>query len=323
MNKKLVIGILVFILLGAAAGYKLLNKRPDGITATGTIEVTRVDITPKTNGYITGLSIIAGDRVTAGQTIVTIDRPDLKASLLRDQAALDKALAQLRDLEKGSRSQEIQEAAAAVSSGQSSYEKASEDLRRYQTLYQQGAISRQQLDAAQSAADVAQSSLVQAQAKLSLAREGNREDTITAQRLEVERSKAVVDASRSLLADTIVTAPLSGLVLTKNYENGEYVNAGSAIATIGNMEDSWVKIYIPSTQLGLIKIGQPAVIRVDSFPDRTFSGEIKEISQNSEYTPRQSLTENERANMVFAVKVKINNAEGILKPGMPADVVLK
>jgi HlyD family secretion protein len=158
---------------------------------------------------------------------------------------------------------------------------------------------------------------------LSLADEGNRPDTIEAQRLEVARSKAVLAMARTQMADTIVSIPQQGVVLTKNFEKGEFVNAGSAIATVGDLQDCWVKIYVPSTQLGLIKIGQPALIKIDSYPGKTFSGEIKEISQNAEFTPRQSLTQNERANMVYAVKVQINNTEDVLKPGMPADVVIK
>jgi HlyD family secretion protein len=89
------------------------------------------------------------------------------------------------------------------------------------------------------------------------------------------------------------------------------------------MTDCWVKVYVPSTHLGLISVGQAANVKVDSFPGRVFSGVIKEISQNAEFTPRQSITQSERANLVFAVKVQVDNSEGILKPGMPADVVLK
>ena len=121
----------------------------------------------------------------------------------------------------------------------------------------------------------------------------------------------------------LIASPLDGLVLTKNFEDGEYVNAGAAIATVGNMQDCWVKIYVASTQLGQIKVGQQTDVMIDSFPGKVFSGTIKEISQNAEFTPRQSITQRERANQVFAVKVQIDNSDDSLKPGMPADVVIK
>ena len=95
------------------------------------------------------------------------------------------------------------------------------------------------------------------------------------------------------------------------------------MVTIGNMSDCWVKIYVSSTQLGLVHVGQDADIKVDSFPKQTFHGIVKEIGQSAEFTPRQTITQKERANMVFYVKVQIDNTNMPLKPGMPADVVLK
>lgn len=323
MNKKMVITVIVFLALIGLAFYKINSRHVVGVAATGTIEVTRADITPKTSGYLTGLTIEAGDRVNPGQIIVAIDRPDLAANVAANAAALAKAAVQLKDMEAGARSQELDESRSSLASARSVYDNAKDDLVRYETLYQQNAISKQSLDAARSAADVAYQSFQAASSRLSLLQEGNRPDEIAAARLEVERSQAVLDASRVLLNDTVVTSPLNGLILTKNYENGEYVNAGSAIATVADMDDCWVKIYIPSTQLGLITVGQTAQVKIDSYPDRTFSGQIKEISQSSEYTPRQSLSQNERANMVFKVKVKVDNGGGLLKPGMPADVVIK
>lgn len=324
MDKRRLLAVgLLFLVLAGLAGYKLYMRTEEGITATGTVEVTKVDLMPKVSGYLNGLTLQEGDRVQTGQEIVRIVRPDLEAQVLRDAAALEKAAVQLSDLEKGPRIQEREQAHANLAAAQSVYDKAQSDYERYQALYQSSAISRQQLDVAKSAYEVAYNSLVAAQAQQNLIEEGNRPDTIAAQQLEVERSKAVLAASRTAVADTLVISPLSGLVLTKNYENGEYVNAGSPIATIANMDDCWIKIYVPSPQIGLIQIGQAAEVKVDAFPNRVFSGSIKEISQNAEFTPRQSITARERANMVFAVKIKIDNTEGILKPGMPADVVLK
>lgn len=324
MNKaKIAIFMLILTLAVGAAGYKLYNRQQTGITATGTIEVTRADITAKVGGYITSLAIKEGDRVEAGQTVLHVARPDLKAQLLRDEAALIKAEVQLRDLEKGARSQELNQASAAAESAQAVFEKAKTDLDRYQALFDESAISAQQIAAARSSYEVAKGSFRSAKAQLELLAEGNRPDTIEAQRLEVERNKAIVEASRTQVADTVIMSPLSGLVLAKNFEEGEYVNPGTPIATIGNMSDCWVKIYVSSAQLGQIRVGQETKVMIDSFPNEVFAGTIKEISQNAEFTPRQSITQRERANLVFAVKVSLPNQAGKLKPGMPADVVIK
>lgn len=324
MKKKLLFAVLIITaMIGVFWGSKWFQGREEGIKATGTIEITRFDVAPKVNGYLAELSIKQGDKVVTNQILARISRPDLEAQVLRDEAALQKAEVQLQDLAKGSRSQELAEAAANVAAAQSTYHKAQADFARYSELYLRGAVSQQQLEAAKVDYETTQKTLEAAQARRSLVEEGNRPDTVEAQRLEVTRSKAILELGKTQLADTVISSPGTGLVISKNFEQGEFVNAGSAIATIGDLQDCWVKIYIPSTQLGMIAIGQSASIKVDSFPERVFSGEIKEISQNAEFMPRQSLTQKERANMVFAVKVRINNAEGVLKPGMPADVVLQ
>jgi HlyD family secretion protein len=325
MHKKVMLGALVIVLMVAVVllGTRWFRGQEEGIKATGSIEVTRYDIAPKVSGYLTELSIGKGDKVIQGQLVARISRPDLAAQVLRDGAALQKAQVQLQDLEKGARNQERVELTAVVAAARAVYSKAKLDLERYTDLRAQGAIAQQQLDAAQVAFLTAENSMMAAQARYSLVEEGNRPDVLEAQRLEVTRNKAIVELGRAQLADTEISSPGTGLVQAKNFEQGEFVNAGAAIATIGVLEDCWVKIYIPSTQLGLIKVGQLASIQVDSFPGRVFSGEIKEINQNAEFTPRQSLTQKERANMVFAVKVRVNNADGMLKPGMPADVVIK
>ena len=320
---KIVVIVLVALFVIGAAGYKLYGRSEQGITATGTIEVTKTDITSKVGGYLVELKVREGDAVNKGYLVAMIDRPDLKAQLWRDEAALSKARAQLRDLEQGARSQELQEAAANLAAAKSQAVKAQSDFNRYSTLFREGAISTQQLDASRSAHEVAANALTAAQSRYSLLLSGNRPETIVAQRLEVERSEAVLAASRTQVADLEVNSPLAGRVLSKNYERGEYVNAGAAIATIGDMNDCWVKIYVSTEQLGKIRLGQAASVKIDAYPDKTFRGEIKEISQNAEYTPRQSITQRERANMVFAVKVKLDNPAETMKPGLPADVVLE
>lgn len=322
VNKKIVAALVTVCLIAGGAAYKLWPADNKKLKATGTVEVTRADAMPKANGYLSDLKVKAGDPVQAGQVIARITRTDWEAQIVRDEAALARAEAQLRDLEAGSRRQERQELAANVTSAQSVYDKSLADLKRYQTLYDKGAVSAQQLDTAQSELDVAYNKLVAAKERLSLVEAGTRPETIEAQRLEVERSKAVLTASRSLLEDTIIKSPISGMILSKNYENGEYVNPGAAVITVGDMLDCWVKIYIPSTHLGQIAVGTQAEVKVDSFPGRIFPGTVQEIAQQAEFTPRQSITPSERANLVFAVKVKVDNSQGILKPGMPADVIL-
>lgn len=318
----LAISVVVIVAIGAT-GYKLYGHTEKNITATGTIEVTKTDVTPKVGGYLVERNFQAGDLVKSGQILARIDRPDLKAQLERDEAALAKARAQLLDLEQGARVQELQEGAANLAAARAQAIKAKNDFERYSRLFREQAISAQQLDSFRSANEVAASMLLAAQSRYSLLQAGSRPETIEAQRMEVDRSLAVLLISRTQMQDTVVLSPLSGRVLSKNYEKGEYVNAGASIATIGDMQDCWVKIYVSTAQLGKIHLGQVVRIKIDAYPDKIFQGKIKEINQNGEYTPRQSITQQERANMVFGVKVMVDNLDEIMKPGLPADVVLE
>lgn len=322
MNKKLAILLVVVVLIFSGVAYKLSSRQSTGITATGTVEITRVDITPRLSGYIKDLKLDTGDKIQSKITLFEIDRQDLSAQILSDQANLAKSEALLADIIKGARPQEREEAASNMASAESVFVKARNDYNRLLELFIGGAISQQQLDMARSNFEVAKNSFAVARARLDLVEEGTRPDQIEAQKKTVEQLSAVLTANKTILADTKISSPISGIVLSKNFENGEYVNAGSSVLTVANLEDCWIKIYISSNQLGLIQLGQAAKIKVDSFPDKIFVGKIKEISSNAEFTPRQSITERERANLVFAVKVKVDNEKLLLKPGMPADVIL-
>lgn len=316
--------LLIFLLLLILTIYAVreyYTQQESANVFTGTIEVTKADITSKTSGYMNELLFKEGDFLTKNDLVAHIDRQDVTAALLRDTASLKKAQAQLLDLEKGARPAEIREAAANTTAAQAAFDKSARDYTRANQLYSSGAIAKQQLDDALASYDAAAAQLHALQEKEQLVQAGNREDQITAAREEVARSQAVLTASKASADDLAVYSPLTGFILTKNYEPGEYIAAGAPIATIADLSDCWVKVYISSAELGRIKIGSTATVKVDAFPDRSFTGSIREISDTAEYTPRQSITKNERANMVFAVKVAIDNTENIMKPGMPADVI--
>lgn len=318
------IGLVLVMLIGAGVYfyYNLYSKQAK-ITATGTIEVTTADITPKVGGYLAELSIIEGDKVHSGQRVARVDRNDLALQVAQNEGALKKVMYQLTDLKKGARPQEIDQVRAKLSAAEAAYVKAQADFERASDLFADRAIAAQQFDAAKASRDIARGEVVALQNTLSLLEEGTRADQISAQQEEVERSRYLLDISKTLLADTIITSPLTGVIVSKNYENREYVNPGAAIATVLDLDDCWVKIYISSKQIGTLKVGQAAEVLVDAFPGKIFTGVIKEVGTRAEFTPHNMLTQNERAVQVFAVKVKIDNAEGILKPGMPADVVIK
>jgi HlyD family secretion protein len=109
------------------------------------------------------------------------------------------------------------------------------------------------------------------------------------------------------------------VVLLQNVESGEVVNPGTPVVTVGDIDALWMNVYIPETRTGLVKLGQPVRVSVDSFPGEAFMGSVTFISSESEFTPKTIQTEEERVKLVYRVKVSLENTQQKLKPGMPAD----
>ena len=118
----------------------------------------------------------------------------------------------------------------------------------------------------------------------------------------------------------MIYSPVSGVILRKNNEVGETIAAGVPVYTIGDLDNPWVKVYVKEDKLGLVKLGQSAEVKTDTFPDKKYEGKITYISSEAEFTPKNVQTQEERVKLVFGVKVSVKNINDELKPGMPADV---
>ncbi|HSA78833.1 MAG TPA: efflux RND transporter periplasmic adaptor subunit [Nitrospirota bacterium] len=183
---------------------------------------------------------------------------------------------------------------ASVQNAEAQYEKTRKDLERYTVLYRDGVVSTQQMDSAKAAYDVAVSQL--------------------------RLSRAALKTAEVRFKDAVIYAPLNGVVIRKNVEEGETVGAGTAVFTIGDLENPWIKVYVKEDKLGLVKLGQKAEIRVDTYPMKSYEGTVTYISSEAEFTPKNVQTQEERVKLVFGVKVSVKNQNDELKPGMPADV---
>jgi HlyD family secretion protein len=125
--------------------------------------------------------------------------------------------------------------------------------------------------------------------------------------------------AESHLSYATLSSPVAGVVLSKNIEPGEFVAAGTPIVTVGNLQDMWLRAYIPGPDLGLVKLGQPVAVRTDSYPGKTYQGHVSFISSEAEFTPKTVQTNRERVKLVYRIKITIDNPNQELKPGMPAD----
>jgi HlyD family secretion protein len=320
LRKIAPLALAVVIFGGALIALSLArNSARRILEGTGTIEATEVRVGSKVVGRIERLLVREGETVEAGKVIARLESAEYAAAVDRDRASVAKAEAQLAELLAGAREQEIKEARAAVAQAAANLEKARLDWERYQELYAEGAISSLERDAALNRHQVAQEQHRAAQERLNLHLAGARAEAIEAARWEVARAKAALSASMVTLGDTVIRAPISGIVLTKASEEGETVLVGTPVVVMIDPQDIWLRVYIAESDIGRVRLGQSARISVDSFPDRSFPGKVTEISTRAEFTPKNVQTKKERVYLVFGVKITLENPEGLLKPGMPAD----
>lgn len=209
------------------------------------------------------------------------------------------------------------------------YDQALAELRAAQKEYNAflNSGSRQDILDARGLVAVAQQRYDAAYAQLlSLQTGANSPEVASARRALEQAGSAVTQAEANLalidaqIAELTITAPMDGVILTRNVEPGEFVAPGATVFTIAQLDDLTITVYVPEDRYGEIALGQQAEVRVDSFPDQAFAATVVHIADQAEFTPRNVQTVEGRSSTVYAVKLKVNDTEGKLKPGMPADV---
>jgi len=322
--------IRVLLGLGAVAlvvAVLVVAIRRDGaegaIVASGTVEITEATLGFQRPGRIERLDVREGDVVAAGQEIAALDRSELLAE--RQVAASQRAgaAARLAELEAGSRSEEIAQAREALRAAVERAANAAREAERARRLFEGGAISERQRDAAATALGITGADRAAAAERLALVETGPRSEQIAAQRAVVAQAAASLARVDAALDLAVIRAPFAGRVTLRHREPGETVSAGAPVVSVSDQADRWVRIYVRGDEVGRLALGQPAEITADAFPTRTYGGEVIYISDEAEFTPRTVQTTEERVKLVYRVKVRITGDPGFdLKPGLPADVRL-
>jgi len=242
----------------------------------------------------------------------------------------------------------ITEAQAAVHQAAAAASVAAANEKRAHDLYAKGYTSAQSVDDAVSTNRQAQAQLRSAQAQLAAAQSGSvpqgvaaarqnyesalanaqlvaagtRPDQIAQAQAAVETARAGVQAAKARLVEMTVRAPAEGIVNGLSLRVGDLVPAGAAVATIDEFKDPYVYIYVPQSKLGQVQVGQNVSVRSDAFPGRMFEGRVEAIDQTAQFTPRDVQTAEDRANLVFGVKVRVHDPDRGLRGGTTAEVSL-
>jgi len=294
----IVVGLLVWLVLRA-------DHDGNDRVYSGTIEARDASIGSLLGGRVAEVFVDEGDSVRAGQTLVRFDSYTLAPQIKEQEARVAQMRANLERVLKGPRREEVER--ARVASEQAETERA-----RQETLLKQGVGVQSTYDAA--AADAA--------AKLEAYREllnGSRPEDKQQAGAQLAEEEGKLDVLRRQLAETEVRAPASGYIQTMDLRPGDMIAPDQPIAVLLESDQLWVRVFVPETGLGLIKVGEPVDVFIDTFPKRAFKAHVQSVSDRAEYTPRNVQTPEQREDQVFAVRLRLEPAPE-LKAGMTATV---
>lgn len=311
--KRLLAGVLLSLAASACGD----SAHSAHVVASGHIEATDVRVATKVRGRLLQRPVDEGDVVALGQLIGVVDTVDAELSLREVSAQRDQADAQLRLRVAGSRREDIAELAGRVESANAELSGAEKELTRQENLVAQGVTTAKTRDDALARRDALKGQVESTRQVLARAKAGSRDQEIEAARAARDAADARIAQLKQQIADATIVSPIAGLVTEKIAEAGELLSAGAPIVVITDLARPWLTVYVAEPELGKIRLGAPAEIVTDGREKR--QGKVIYIASTAEFTPKNVQTRDERVKLVFRVKVGLDNADGLFKPGMPAE----
>ena len=360
-RKRILILLAAAAVLTATVLYAGWFRRDTALQGSGTVEARNIRVGSKIGGRIDKVLVREGDSVQAGQVLITFDDHELRAALQQSRAGAEKSqrgyrpeeIAEARavaaqskaeyELKKnGYRSEDIATAQADLDRAKADEIRTHLDFNRYAALAKKDLVSKQQLDTAEANWKVAAAQQRSARHKLDELQRGYRPEEIASaeahyhqaqanleklergnRREDIDLAKAAYAYDEARFRERQVTAPSAAIVEVLDVRPGDLIAPNTPVATLLEKDQIYVRIYIPETEYGRLKLGQKAEVRVDSFPKTVFEGILEQINQQAEFLPRNVQTREERVHQVFGVKIRINDPGGHVLAGMAADVKLK
>jgi multidrug resistance efflux pump len=336
-------------------------RQDSALQGSGTVEARDIRVGSKIAGRIDKVLVREGDTVEPGQVLITFEDRELLASLQQSRASAQKAergyrkeeiaeargaaeaaRAEYQQRKNGYRQEDIASAQADLERAKADEARTRLDSERYNALARKDLVSKQQRDTAEANWKMALAQQQSAQHKLDEFRRGYRPEEIAAAEARYEQAAATLEKMRrgnrpedvalakaaysydeARFRESQVVAPAAATIEVLDVRPGDLVAPNTAIATLLERDQIYVRIYIPETEIGHVTLGQRAEVRVDSFPKTAFDGTIEQINQQAEFLPRNVQTREERVHQVFGVKVRIDDPSGRVRAGMAADVKLR
>jgi HlyD family secretion protein len=336
LKKKII--VIVFLILFIGVGMLVYigqqTVRQKELYYSGTIETTQANLSFQVAGRVDKVHVREGQAVMRDQIVAELDRAELEARRTQAGANLERAqrvktqLEAVLNIYKKTLPSEVARAEANVKSVKDTLKDAEKNYQRFEELFQKGVVTEKERDTLKLNYDVTRSRLAESESVLRLA-QGNLAK-IDAARQDIEAAVPQIEAARAVLSQASIVldyaqlkAPANGVVTSRNIEPGENVNPGREVLTISDLSRVDLKIFVDETEIGLVKPGRPVDVKVDTFPDKIYRGNVSFISPQGEFTPKIIQTKKERVKLVYLVKVSVPNPNYELKTGMPADAWLR
>ncbi|HUL15099.1 MAG TPA: HlyD family efflux transporter periplasmic adaptor subunit [Terriglobales bacterium] len=359
-GKLIAIALIAAAAIAATALYAGWFHRDNSLRASGTVEARDIQVGSEVGGRIDKVLVQEGDTVQPGQEIVIFDDKELTASLdearadaikmergyrkediAQARAAVAQAKADYELKKNGYRKEDVLAAQAAFDSATADETRTRLDFERYDSLAKKDLVSRQQRDTAEANWKMALAQKDSAAQKLKQMHQGYRPEEIAAADAQLRQAEATLDkyergnrpediaAAKASLAyqearfrERRVLAPAAATVEVLDVRPGDLIAPNAPVATLLERDELYVRVYIPETEIGRVRLGQKAEMRVDSFPNEVFHGTVEQINQQAEFLPRNVQTRDDRVHQVFGVKVRVDDPSHRIRAGMAADVKL-
>jgi HlyD family secretion protein len=322
-RRRLIVLVVVAVLVVAAVftrGFGLMPARPETeLTLYGNIDIREVDMGFRVGGRITAIGVDEGAKVTQGQLLATLDTATIESRIAETDARVAQAQANYDKARNGARAQDIAQARARVAAAQAVYDNAQRDYVRRQALVGPGAISRDVWEQTRAERDRAAAQLAEARQGLSLLQAGTRREDVAAAAADVRSAQAARASVATDRSDTRLVAATAGTVVTRAREPGEIVQPGETVLTLAIARPMRVRAYVAETDLSRISPGMQVRVTADGNP-KAYRGTIGAIAPRAEFTPKSVETENLRTDLVYQVRVIVDDPDDALRQGQPVTV---
>ena len=323
MNRKRLLLIAAALAAGVIAWLVFRNGADGGgeLKLYGNVDIREVELSFRVPGRLAEVRVDEGDPVRAGEVLATLDAQRYRDALAKATGDRDVAAANMAKFRAGFRLEEVAQARAAVAQVEAQVENAARVARRREELLKSGAISAQERDDAVASRDALLAQLQSARKGLQLQASGFRAEEVLGAEASLRAAEASVSAAMTDLADTEIIAPSDGTVLSRVREPGAMAAAGATVLVVSLNKPVWVRAYVPEPSLGKVRLGMPVSVRTDSRPDKPYNGTVGFISPVAEFTPKNVETEALRTDLVYRLRIVVDDPDEGIRQGMPVTVI--